>query len=222
MNKHVEDTRDQICNTLQTLSRHGLTRIIKDVYSSSDKDIEILTWDNHVPGRHNAGSAFTTLTQYISIYKTGAYHCLLFDGSIIRAYFKFRKNILLQESLLYWPAPVNIPEDEIDELGISEALDLYFSDAKTNKKSIVMRSPIRFDFDSSNVNELHPETHVHLQHSECRISAKKPICFNTFIRFILENFYSDTNPPILKNMLKDLRPLNYSGYSIYEKAVICL
>ena len=156
MNRHVEDTRDQILNTLQILSGCGLTRITKDVLSTFDQDCEILTWNNHVSGRHNAGKSFTTLNQYISIYETGAYHCILFDGSIIRAYFKFHKNILLQESLLYWPAPIIISEEEVDELGIREAVNMYFSDEDSRNKKAIMRSPLRFDFDPSNTSELHP------------------------------------------------------------------
>lgn len=77
MNRHVEDTRDQILNTLQILSGCGLTRITKDVLSTFDQDCEILTWNNHVSGRHNAGKSFTTLNQYISIYETGAYHSII-------------------------------------------------------------------------------------------------------------------------------------------------
>ena len=218
MNRHVEDTRDQILNTLQILSGCGLTRITKDVLSTFDQDCEILTWNNHVSGRHNAGKSFTTLNQYISIYETGAYHCILFDCSIIRACFKFHKNILLQESLLYWPAPIIISEEEVDELGIREAVNMYFSDEDSRNKKAIMRSPLRFDFDPSNTSDLHPATHVHMQHADCRISAKRPICFNTFIKFVFKNFY----PNCCTSILDDLKRLNYSGFDIFDKAVICL
>lgn len=218
-NKHVENTLDQIQNTLQLLSALGMTRITKEIVCiSPEKGYEILTWNNHIPGRHNAGKAFTTLEQYLTIYESGAYHCILFDGSIIRVYFKFNKNILLQQSLLYWPAPVVIPEDEVDELGIREALYMYLSDEKTINKKILMRSPFRYDFDSSKSNESHPMTHVHFQHPECRISAKKPICFNTFIVFIFKYFYPDFYPRIMEK----LEQLNYSGYQEFDNAVICL
>lgn len=218
MNKHVENTREQIVNTLQLLSGCGLTRITKDVLSTSIENDEILTWHNHVPGRHNVGKSFTTLNQYISIYETGAYHCILFDGSIVRAYFKFQKNLLIQESLLYWPAPIIIPEEDVDELGIREAMNMYYSDEGFRSRKTVMRSPFRFDFDSTNASELHPATHVHMQHAECRISAKKPICFNTFIKFVFRNFYPDSCPSVLD----DMERLYYSGYEIDDKAVICL
>ena len=61
-------------------------------------------------------------------------------------------------------------------------------------------------------------THVHMQHADCRISAKRPICFNTFIKFVFKNFYPNCCPSILD----DLKRLNYSGFDIFDKAVICL
>lgn len=218
INKHVVDTREQITNTLQFLYHTGLARITKDVLVIPDQDFEVLTWKNHVPGRHNAGKSFTRLNQYMSIYETGAYHCILYDGSIIRVFFKFHRNILREESLLYWPAPIEIPEDEIEELGIREAISMYMSDVDLRNGHLLMRSPCRLDYDSFNVNALHPETHLHIQNEECRISVRKPICFNTFIKFIFKNFY----PNKYRKDLDKLDQMNYSGGNIYEKAVVCL
>ena len=152
----------------------------------------------------------------MSIYETGAYHCILFDGSIIRVYFKFHRNILANESLLYWPAPFIIPEDDIEELGIREAINMYITDEVFRNNKLSMRSPFRLDFDPLNVSESHPETHLHMQHEECRISVKKPICFNAFIKFIFKNFY----PNLYRNDFDKLGQMHYSGGEIYEKAVI--
>ena len=61
MNKHVEDTRNQISNTIQILSGCGLTRVTKDIVLIQNHNEAILTWDNHIPGRHNAGKSFTLI-----------------------------------------------------------------------------------------------------------------------------------------------------------------
>ena len=122
MNKHVQDTVDQIENTLMTLDRVGLASDTHKVNAQVIAENEILTWPNHVSGRDNAGASFNTLNQYFHIFKTGAYHCVLFDGSIIRAYFKFHDNRLLEESLLYWPAPVRISIEDANKLGIYDAV----------------------------------------------------------------------------------------------------
>lgn len=215
-NKQVENTKEQIFNTLLTLDSCGLARITKNVSCSQNNQISILTWDNHVSGRHNAGNAFTTLNQYVSIYETGAYHCILHDGSIIRVYFKFNKNILLQQSLLYWPAPITIPEVDIDELGIRDAMDIYIASQNSSTVQLKMRSPIRLDFDPINEKPNHPPTHMHMQHAECRISVKNPCCFNTFIKFIFLHFY----PEIGLNIFHELEPLHYSGFESHKNAII--
>lgn len=55
-----------------------------------------------------------------------------------------------------------------------------------------MRSPIRIDFDSENDKEGHPAVHLHTQHHNSRMKVNKPICFNRFMRFIIENYYPNT------------------------------
>lgn len=209
MNKHVQDTVDQIENTLETLSLLGLATTTRKVNAQNISGNEILTWSNHVSSRDNAGASFNTLNQYFHIYETGAYHCILFDGSIIRAYFKFQENKLLEESLLYWPAPVKFSSEDVERLGIREVVaDIIGNDYCNNEigKHIKMRSPFRYDFDSSNDTEKHPATHIHLQHHECRIGARSPICFNTFVKFIFSNFY----PDIQSDYIRKLSILHYS------------
>ena len=102
-------------------------------------------------------------------------------------------------------------------IGFLEGL-IQFAPNRDPFTEAIMRSPLRFDFDPSNTSELHPATHVHMQHADCRISAKRPICFNTFIKFVFKNFYPNCCPSILD----DLKRLNYSGFDIFDKAVICL
>lgn len=217
-NSHVINTKEQIYNTLLTLNTARLTRITRHIEQTIIDDKTILIWGRHVSGRYNCGKSFTTIMQYISIYENGAYHAILHDGSIIRAFFQFKKNILTHQSLLYWPSPITIPEEHIDELGIRSAIELYLS-SNCENSLIEMRSPFRLDFDSSNSTEEHPETHLHMQHADCRISVKNPICFNTFIKFIFKNFY----PHIYKqhsNTIQKLSTLTYSGHSINPEYTI--
>lgn len=217
-NQHVRNTREQILNTLEIMSNCGLTRITKDVLLLQKEDEATLTWEGHTPGRHNAGKSFTTLNQYTSIYETGAYHCILFDGSIIRVYFKFKKNILTNESLLYWPAPIVIPEEDVDELGIREALDMYIASQDSTKTELRMRTPVRLDFDPLAQKEGHPVTHLHMQHHNCRISVNSPCCFNSFIKFVFMHFY----PHIDLDFLHKLEPLRYSGFEVHQSAVVTI
>ncbi len=219
MNKHVENTKNQIDNTLIQLYELGFLRVRKEIAHIITEQTEILTWTKHVPGRHNAGDAFNTLNQYATIYETGAYHAILFDGSIVRAFFEFQKNLLIKQSLLYWPTPVFIKAEDVAQNGIREALDYHLCDLSCDSKELRMRTPFRLDFDSTNATETHPGSHVHIQHSDCRLSCKNPVCFNTFIKFVFTNFYPEFT---FLNVIKKLPILHYSGYEVNEKATISM
>jgi hypothetical protein len=206
INNQVQNLKDQIENTLLTLFNEDLVRVKKNVSHQITGHKCKLTWDNHKPGRYNSGQAFTTLNQYIKIYDTGAYHAILHDGSIIRACFNFYKNMLLEESLLFWPSPIDIPEEIIDEYGIYDAIVRYFVSDKINN-FLKMRTPVRLDFNHVNNTTSHPATHLHIQHRDCRISVREPCCFNTFVKFIFKNFY----PDISNKILNKLHPLKLSS-----------
>lgn len=216
-NSHALNTRDQIENTLITLLNLGLARVTKNIKTNSSKNDMILTWDNHISGRHNSGKSFNTIQQYVSIYETGAYHAILHDGSILRAFFRFEKNMLTQQSLLYWPAPVEMPEEDVETIGIRQALEENICN-NCSESHIQMRSPVRLDFDPANSRIDHPETHIHMQHCDCRMKVKSPVCFNTFVKFIFKNFY----PNIDLSFLKTLHPLHYSGHSRDEDYILTI
>lgn len=58
-------------------------------------------------------------------------------------------------------------------------------------ENIEMRSPVRIDYDPRKevVSSAHPPVHMHIEHMECRIFIEKPMCFNSFIKLIFNNFY---------------------------------
>lgn len=205
MNKYVEATYNQISNSLEMYYKSGVFRSVKPLRHEKTENTETLTWEDHQSGRHNSGDSFNTLQQYLKIYETGAYHAIFNDGSIVRCYYKFQKNILLEQSLLFWPSPMNISEEVIEELGISDALILMLNSIDQNNKDFRMRSPMRYDFSSVNNVSGHSATHVHIQHADCRLKAENPICFNTFIEFVLKNFYPTIDFPI-----KRIQHISYS------------
>lgn len=236
-NRQAELTVDQIENTLILLERHGLLIDRKKSLVSGMGDKCRISWQNHERGRQNCGEYFTSLEQYAWIIDKGAYQGLLFDGSIIRVSFLFDKNILKEENLLYWPSPIQMKIEDIEEYGIYDVLyTKLFQETEAlipNKISsevefpstlalrMKMRSPIRLDYDSNfeeSEQDDHPATHLHFQDSECRLAVQKPCCFNTFIHFILNNFYSR----MALDILKDLKPLFYSGYKDNDTAPLAI
>lgn len=86
-----------------------------------------------------------------------------------------------------------------------------------------MRSPIRVDFDIKNDTELHPKAHIHTQHPKSRMNTVKPICFNTFIKFIFNHYYPTVDfdgskfnsVNLIYESTKDIE------YHLKEKMLIC-
>lgn len=152
--------------------------------------IKRISWINHISGSINTSSYFNSLEQYKTILKQNAYFCILQDGSIIRASYSIKKNELISHNLLYWPSPFDLNLKELDpRFGAPlEILEDIMSSEEWPEK-MLMRTPIRIDFDPQNCSEGHPLVHLHIQNKDCRIAVNQPICFNSFVRFIFENHY---------------------------------
>lgn len=219
-NRNVDNILNQINNSLELLVELRLAVFFNPIHSVYDKtnNISKLTWNNHVSGRETSANAFTSVKQYLSILKSGAFHALLQDYSIIRVSFKFEGPKLISQNLLWWPCPVRFENDEHDEYTPAEIVELYLSEFA----NLQMRSPIRIDFDSENDKEDHPKAHLHTQHYESRMNTVRPICFNEFLKFIFNHYYPHI---IFDNSKFSNIPLNYEKgksieYLLKEKMLI--
>jgi hypothetical protein len=59
------------------------------------------------------------------------------------------------------------------------------------EENLLLKSPIRFDYAPGAAADYHPASHITLNDPSCRIPARAPLNFDTFMKFILENFYFD-------------------------------
>jgi hypothetical protein len=59
------------------------------------------------------------------------------------------------------------------------------------EENLLLKSPIRFDYTPGAAADYHPASHITLNDPSCRIPARAPLNFDTFMKFILENFYFD-------------------------------
>ena len=179
-----------IQNTLYLLAEKGLTICSNSpVYQESSRGINI-TWPNHVSGRYNCEPSFGKILQYREIVKSGAFTCLLFEGSMVRAAFSFEDEFLVSHSLLWWPSPFLIDSSDLEVGPVLDIFDLYAASEDWHEQ-IQMRTPVRFDFDVKISSNDHPTSHLHMQSGKCRLFVNSPVCFNRFIKFIFRNFYPD-------------------------------
>lgn len=177
-----------INDTVKLLAAEGLLQGLNLAKLERNREWERVTWPNHVTGGHNTTTRFGQLSQFFHILEQGAYTCVLHDGSIVRCSYSFRDRILKQATLLWWPSPVPLEDDDFQHGGTLDMLQLYL-DGKDWQNYIRMRSPLRLDFDVENGGEAHPVSHLHIQDANCRLYVDRPLCFGGFIRFVYAQFY---------------------------------
>lgn len=213
-NLYAQRTETQINSTLNTLMQKRLCITYNPVRLVMDQQYRCqITWNGHVSGRANSGDSFMKLIQYHHILKTNSYHCLLFDGSLIRVNFVFENELLLTQNLLWWPAPYDYRNLLQDGFAPIDLLEDFYGDQEWHQ-NIRMRSPVRIDFDCNNNKRDHPHSHLHIQHEETRIYTGSPICFNRFIDFIFRNFYPEftfsfSQYDFINYKLPDLETIDY-------------
>lgn len=219
-NKCVLNLKNQINNSLVLLEKLKLVRYYNNIEEEYivDDDVFRLSWKNHSGGRNVSSNAFLKIDQYLGILNSGAYHAILRDYSIIRVSFSFNDSNLVSQNLLWWPCPVEIDFEDEEYDSYVDIVEMFLYE----KKNFRMRSPIRIDLDTTNNTPDHPMAHMHTQHPKSRINIEEPICFNSFIKFIINNYYptitirnSDFPSMILKH-----KSLSKVEYLIKDKLVI--
>jgi hypothetical protein len=169
-----------------------------------------LSWENHQSGKFNTGRYFLKLEQYKKILENNSYLCILYDGSIIRVSYTFENNILTGHNLLWWPAPYAYNGITTEDMSPYELMEEFLIDFQWHEV-LKMRSPVRVDYDPAitAVSETHSATHIHMQHENCRMYVQKPLCFNKFIKFILNNYYPNSS--------FDIEERDYIEFNISDK-----
>ena len=189
LNYSAEITVRQINSTLDMLLEEKIAYNVNHVPPiDRSKRACTITWNNHIPARENAGKSFTNISQYKYILQNNSYHCLLYDGSLIRTNFCFNDDYLISENLLWCPSPFEENAELLGDFTPYELLEDICGDKEWYKK-ITMRTPIRIDFDSEKHENRHTAAHAHIQHYKTHIDVIKPICFNRFMKFIIETCY---------------------------------
>ena len=129
------------------------------------------------------------ISDYMSILENQEYSYLMHDGGIIQVAYVLNRKDIEKHRLAYYPCPFQINDRDFSRYGgaiIDYLTDNMLDDFEAN---VVLRSPIRFDFAPDAAADFHPASHVTINDSSCRIPARAPLTFDTFMKFVLENFY---------------------------------
>lgn len=151
----------------------------KSIIRARDSDVSLVS---SIPSK---------LSDYISLVEARDYSYLMKDGGIIQIAFTYNGNEVEKHRLVFYPCPFSITLEELEKFngGLSEFIEENFMDALD--EYVLSRSPIRFDYDPESGKEFHPASHITFNDRNCRIPAHAPLYFDTFIKFVFENFYLD-------------------------------
>lgn len=131
------------------------------------------------------------IADYLALVEGRQYSYIMRDGAIIQIAFVIKDGSILKHRLALYPCPFEITEVDLRRYqgGIVDYItDHYANDLGAN---LVLKSPIRFDFAPDAAKEYHPASHITINDPDCRIPVRAPLSFDTFMKFILENFYLD-------------------------------
>jgi len=123
---------------------------------------------------------------YEELNSNDAYHVKMPDGGLLIFQYVFSAGgDMLKHRLAFFPSPV-LPT-------IEEAPSLYERDELYGDilRTMLVRFPIRFDYNPHAHQDIaHPQSHLTLgQFENCRIPVSNPVMPNTFVMFLLRNFY---------------------------------
>jgi hypothetical protein len=127
---------------------------------------------------------------YVNLVTSREYSYLMHDGGVIQVAYTFDRDRIERHRLVYYPCPFQITRrDTSFDGGLLDLISEQF--LPSIEENLLLRSPIRFDYAPEAAADYHPASHLTVNDPSCRIPARAPLHFDTFIRFILENFYFD-------------------------------
>lgn len=130
-----------------------------------------------------------TPAQYLLHIRSRNYSLILKDGALIQVYYLFRYGGVVRHRLCYFPCPVNIASEDLGAFSLEELVEAYLHlDPVGNTQLMPI---VRFDYDRGNAHQGHPEAHMHLACSSCRVPLHAPVGGRQFFHFILRHFYPE-------------------------------
>jgi hypothetical protein len=179
----VRSARDWVQNVLDYLLDAELALYIDQVsvrgnrvtFNRSQRDQPFLLDRSH-PG----------IDQYLAWIATGAYSAALYDGSLLQFTYDVQAGHVISHRLAYIPCPFTVDLDLLKSgEAIADVIELY------RDSEVLLRTPIRFDFDPAASESGHPAAHMTINGSDCRIACVAPIHPLRFTDFVFRHCYRD-------------------------------
>ena len=127
-----------------------------------------------------------SVEDYVAMMSAGAYSAILNDGAMLQISFDFLGDDMVGQRLAYLPCPYRLDPQIHLELGTLGAIEVVRLD---ESQRVILRGPVRFDYDPDSASLDHPESHMTIGADSCRIPITRPITLGHFVRFVFRHFY---------------------------------
>jgi hypothetical protein len=132
----------------------------------------------------------TTIAQYLDWVADGHYSAILPDAGLLQLTYDVEGGAVASHRLAYVPCPVTI-DAELLQAGEPIA-DLASIQLESQPRGdVLLRTPLRFDYDLAAASEDHPAAHLTVNKDSCRIACVAPMHPYRFIDFVYKHFYPD-------------------------------
>lgn len=175
--------RDEVQNVLDYLVQAELALYANPVSITGNK----VSWHAFDPSQpFITGRRRADADQYMVWAGAGAYSALLYDGSLLQISYDVVGGAISGHRLAYVPCPFPLDLALLDEAPLLDVLDLY---QEADPGSMLMLSPLRFDFDPRAAAPGHPSAHLTVNTSDCRVACVAPMHVHRFVDFVFRQFY---------------------------------
>jgi len=134
---------------------------------------------------------FGSFNEYCELLKNRRYSALLWDGSFLQVSIDILRDDLIGHRYCYYPCPVQFKDDELRTLTEEEHIVDVVKTFLDQRSMLLLRTPIRIDFDSQTWKKGEPHVHIHFNHANCHCALTAPIYPSYFVKFIIRYFYPD-------------------------------
>ncbi|QCX27701.1 DUF2290 domain-containing protein [Nocardioides jishulii] len=176
----VRSAATEIKNTLDYLSGAELVIAVNTLR----EDGERVTFQIKKDSKLLADRTDATVAQYLTWVESRAFTAILLDGALLQMTYDIEGGEVVGHRLAYVPCPYDLDTDLL-EMGdpLESIVDMY------SDSSPYLRSPIRFDFDPKSAKAMHPESHLTMISSSCRLPCIAAMHPHRFVDFVFRNFY---------------------------------
>lgn len=195
--------RDEVQNYLDYLLAAGIALLIEPVV--------VHNGGVSYPNRgtfdvHRSGLGWRSYEAWVS---RREYSAILFDGSLLQISYGVEHGGISNHRLAYVPCPFRLDEELLRTEGIIDLLELA-----NPRDDLLLRAPVRFDFDPKAARAGHPAVHLTFNSDDCRLACIAPVRLAQFSEMVFGSFYASLWRR--DEYLRSLPRSSWGGYALTD------